>query len=48
MEPYRGERGRRGKKLPRGFRTVDRIDREIVESGEVLSKPPEQATFDNF
>jgi topoisomerase-4 subunit A len=48
MEPYRGERGRRGKKLPRGFRTVDRVDREIAESGEVSSKPPEQATFDNF
>jgi len=48
LEPYRGERGRRGKKLPRGFRTVDRIDREIAESGEVSSKPPEQATFENF
>jgi hypothetical protein len=48
MEPYRGERGRRGKKLPRGFRTVDRVDREMAESGEVSSKPPEQATFDNF
>jgi topoisomerase-4 subunit A len=48
MQAYIGERGRRGKKLPRGFRTVDRIDREIAKTGEVPSKPPEQATFDNF
>lgn len=48
MDPYRGERGRRGKKLPRGFRTVDRIDREIVATGETPPKPPEQATLDNF
>jgi topoisomerase-4 subunit A len=48
LEAYKGERGRRGKKLPRGFRTVDRIDREVAESGELSSKPPEQATFDNF
>jgi len=48
LEEYKGERGRRGKKLPRGFRTVDRIDREVAESGELASKPPAQATFDNF
>ncbi len=48
LEEYKGERGRRGKKLPRGFRTVDRIERETVESKEAPSKPPEQATFDNF
>ena len=29
LEHYRGERGRRGNKLPRGFQNVDRI--EIVE-----------------
>jgi topoisomerase-4 subunit A len=48
LEEYKGERGRRGKKLPRGFRTVDRVDREMAESGEVSSKPPGQAMFDNF
>jgi topoisomerase-4 subunit A len=48
IQAYMGERGRRGKKLPRGFRSVDRIDREIIEAGEMSSKPPEQATFDNF
>jgi topoisomerase-4 subunit A len=48
LEEYKGERGRRGKKLPRGFRTVDRIDREIAAGGEIPSKPPEQATFENF
>ena len=29
LEHYRGERGRRGNKLPRGFQNVDRV--EIVE-----------------
>jgi len=48
LEEYKGERGRRGKKLPRGFRTVDRIEREIAEGVAVSSKPPGQATFDNF
>jgi len=48
IQGYLGERGRRGKKLPRGFRSVDRIDREAAETGEVPSKPPGQATFDNF
>jgi topoisomerase-4 subunit A len=48
LREYRGERGRRGKKLPRGFRSVDRISREIPPSGEAPRKPPEQATFENF
>jgi topoisomerase-4 subunit A len=26
LEHYRGERGRRGNKLPRGFQKVDRIE----------------------
>ena len=26
LEPFRGERGRRGRKLPRGFRNVDRLE----------------------
>lgn len=26
LEHYRGERGRRGNKLPRGFQNVDRIE----------------------
>jgi topoisomerase-4 subunit A len=26
MEHYRGERGRRGNKLPRGFQKVDRVE----------------------
>ena len=29
LEYYRGERGRRGNKLPRGFRNVDRV--EVLE-----------------
>jgi topoisomerase-4 subunit A len=31
---YRGERGRRGKKLPRGFQKVDKV--EIVEPEQML------------
>ena len=26
LDPYGGERGRRGRKLPRGFRNVDRFE----------------------
>ena len=26
LEHYRGERGRRGNKLPRGFQKVDRVE----------------------
>ncbi|MBT8147413.1 MAG: DNA topoisomerase IV subunit A, partial [Gammaproteobacteria bacterium] len=29
LEHYRGERGRRGNKLPRGFQNVDRV--EVVD-----------------
>jgi hypothetical protein len=43
-----GERGRRGKKLPRGFRSVDRVEREPAEIEGKAAKPPEQATFNNF
>jgi topoisomerase-4 subunit A len=28
LEHYRGERGRRGSKLPRGFQKVDRVEVE--------------------
>ncbi len=30
MDPYRGERGRRGKKLPRGFQKVDEVEVELI------------------
>ena len=29
LNDYQGERGRRGKKLPRGYRKVDRIETEL-------------------
>ncbi len=48
LQGYMGERGRRGRKLPRGFRAVDRVVREASASEEQLVKPPSQATFDNF
>ncbi len=32
LEHYRGERGRRGNKLPRGFQNVDRV--EVISKGE--------------
>ncbi|MEH6472000.1 MAG: DNA topoisomerase IV subunit A [Halopseudomonas sp.] len=32
LEHYRGERGRRGNKLPRGFQRVDRLDSDSVVS----------------
>jgi topoisomerase IV subunit A len=48
LKDYMAERGRRGKKLPRGFRSVDRVEREAVPSDEKPAKPPEQATFENF
>jgi len=48
LKDYMAERGRRGKKLPRGFRSVDRMEREAAQREEKPSKPPEQATFDNF
>ncbi len=43
--------GKRGRKLPRGFRSVDQITVERIEaaaSPNSPDKPPEQATFDNF
>jgi topoisomerase-4 subunit A len=48
VKDYVAERGRRGKKLPRGFRSVDRVEREAAQSEDRPSKPPEQATFENF
>jgi topoisomerase-4 subunit A len=48
LSDYTAERGRRGKKLPRGFRSVDRVEREAADTGEKPPKPPEQAMFDNF
>jgi topoisomerase-4 subunit A len=48
LKSYMGERGRRGRKLPRGFRSVDRVEREAAASGEKPPKPPEQAIFENF
>jgi len=48
LQDYLGERGRRGKKLPRGFRSVDRVERETAGSGEKPTKTPEQTTFENF
>jgi topoisomerase-4 subunit A len=48
VQTYLGERGRRGKKLPRGFRSVDRVVCEPFASGEEPAKPPAQATFENF
>jgi topoisomerase IV subunit A len=48
LQDYRSERGRRGKKLPRGFQSVERIEREAAPAGEASAKPPEQATFENF
>ncbi len=48
LQTYLGERGRRGKKLPRGFRSVDRVALEFPAAGEEPAKPPAQATFENF
>ena len=31
LEHYRGERGRRGNKLPRGFQKVDRVEIALAE-----------------
>jgi topoisomerase-4 subunit A len=49
VKTYIAERGRRGRKLPRGFRSVDRIERETAEAppGEPAEEP-EQRRFDNF
>jgi topoisomerase-4 subunit A len=48
IKDYLAERGRRGKKLPRGFRSVDRVEREAASSEDKPAKPSGQATFDNF
>ncbi len=48
VKSYMGERGRRGKKLPRGFRTVDRVEREAADDGGTPPKTPGQAMFENF
>jgi topoisomerase-4 subunit A len=48
LKDYLAERGRRGKKLPRGFRSVDRLEREAAQREEKPSRPPEQTSFDNF
>ena len=34
LEHYRGERGRRGNKLPQGFRKVDRVDVQEKDQGK--------------
>jgi len=41
VEHYRGERGRRGSKLPRGLQRVDRIDIENPEATEEPLEPSE-------
>jgi topoisomerase-4 subunit A len=48
VQTYLAERGRRGQKLPRGFRSVDRvlIEASGLEGGSV--KTPGQAMFENF
>ncbi len=48
IKDYLAERGRRGKKLPRGFRSVDRVEREVALSEDKPPKLSGQATFDNF
>ncbi len=37
LENYRGERGRRGNKLPRGFQKVDsvEVDRKVIQESEI-------------
>ncbi len=46
LEAYRGERGRRGRMLPRGFRRVERIEREAVPARQ--DRPPQQGHFAEF
>jgi len=36
---YRGERGRRGNKLPRGFQNVDSLAVESIAANEVDVEP---------
>ncbi|QOL26826.1 DNA topoisomerase IV subunit A [Thalassotalea sp. LPB0316] len=42
VEHYRGERGRRGNKLPRGLQRVDRIELEDMAQPEADEQAPEQ------
>ncbi len=46
LEAYRGERGRRGRMLPRGFRRVERIEREPAVARQ--DRPPQQGQFAEF
>lgn len=50
LKEYAGERGKRGRKLPRGFRTVEQITVETPAEAAAPEpppeKPPEQATFE--
>lgn len=39
LEHYRGERGRRGNKLPRGFQRVDSIKVELAQKATEVSSP---------
>jgi topoisomerase-4 subunit A len=36
LQDYQGERGRRGRKLPRGFQNVDRLDVEKPDQPPLL------------
>lgn len=40
VEHYRGERGRRGNKLPRGYQRVDNLDVEVSGNEDVSSEEP--------
>jgi topoisomerase-4 subunit A len=39
LTQYVGERGRRGKKLPRGFQNVDRLESEAPVQGPLILPP---------
>ena len=41
LAQYMGERGRRGKKLPRGFQNVDRLESEAPAQLSLAESPPE-------
>ena len=41
IEHYRGERGRRGNKLPRGLQRVDRI--VVEQNGTVVEEEPSES-----
>ena len=47
LEEYRGERGRRGRKLPRGFRRVEKIEREALPPPPE-GRAPQQGRFAEF